>query len=67
MPGTRTGSHVEMEDECLLSSRFWDTLNSNLFITTVGGIYLLDIKQLTNLKSETLETARQLLTSVSPG
>lgn len=42
-----------------LPSLFLGVLNSNVFITTAGGIYLLDVKELGKLESETLETARR--------
>lgn len=47
---------MEIEGVHFLPLLFLGKLNSNIFIITVEGIYLLDFKELANLQSETLET-----------
>lgn len=49
---------MEIKVVCFLPSLFLGMLSSNIFITTVEGIYLLDITELANLESEPLETER---------
>lgn len=49
---------MEIEVVYFLPSLFLGMLSSNVFITTVEGICLLDIAELANLESETLETEK---------